>query len=408
MNWFDSRWVKCPNSVQETSGLPQRFNCAGVNAGIKNNDDLDFGVIVSETPTVSAVKLTQSSVVAAPIQVMRTQTQLSSLCACVVNSGNANCATGETGLHSARFMQSATAALLRLPSEQVGVASTGIIGVPLERALLQLGIKKVAAALPGSVNDFSQAICTTDRFTKEVSVSIDLPQGVVKLSAQAKGAGMISPAFATMLCFIQTDAILTVSQADNLLTQAVSQSFERISVDGQLSTNDTVILMANGASDVRIESDSQTSIVFSAALKAVLKQLAILMVRDGEGARRVGRIEVHGSLSDQCERVARAVANSPLVKTALYGGDPNWGRIAGAVGQSLPAHDPLKFDIWIEGIHVFANGAKIDFDHAKLAQVVQKNEIEYLVQLPNPQCKAEVFFSDLSYEYIRVNAEYTT
>jgi glutamate N-acetyltransferase/amino-acid N-acetyltransferase len=256
--------------------------------------------------------------------------------------------------------------------------------------------------------DFAAAIRTTDAIDKHAALSVELSAGTIGLSAQAKGAGMISPHFATMLCFVQTDAAISAQRADLLLAAACERSFNRISVDGQLSTNDTVLLLASGASGIEIAPESADEERFARALDALLLQLALLMVRDGEGAARVGRIHVSGGDEAHADAVARAIANSPLVKTALYGGDPNWGRIAQAVGATLRGSSPLEFDIHIEGIPVCTAGAAVDYDPAKLAQAVQRDEVQYEVKLPGTGRVAEYFFSDLSYGYVKINAEYTT
>ena len=230
----------------------------------------------------------------------------------------------------------------------------------------------------------------------------------MRLSAQAKGAGMISPAFATMLCFVQTDAALEPQTADLLLGVCVKRSFDRISVDGQLSTNDMALLMASGASGVRVAPESEDELAFGEALDMLLRRLALLMVRDGEGARRVGRVVVRAGSDAIAGRVARAVADSPLVKAALHGGDPNWGRIAQAVGAALPGTAPLPLDIAIEGVPVCSGGAAVPYDLKALDDAVAGDEVEYEIGLPGDGAEAELFFSDLSHEYVTINAEYTT
>jgi glutamate N-acetyltransferase/amino-acid N-acetyltransferase len=211
-----------------------------------------------------------------------------------------------------------------------------------------------------------------------------------------------------MLCFVQTDAGLAPETADLLLGVCVKRSFDRISVDGQLSTNDTAILMASGASGVQIAPESDDELRFGEALDAVLRRLALLIVRDGEGAKRVGRVVVNGGHEPTVDAVARAVANSPLVKAALHGGDPNWGRIAQTVGAALPGTAPLPVDIWIEDVQVCSRGAAVPFDEPALAQAVAREEVEYAVGLPGEGAETEVFFSDLSHDYVTINAEYTT
>jgi glutamate N-acetyltransferase/amino-acid N-acetyltransferase len=261
---------------------------------------------------------------------------------------------------------------------------------------------------PDGDADLTEAMSTTDRFPKRVALDVALPSGTVRLSAQAKGAGMISPAFATMLCFVQTDAALAPETADLLLGVCVKRSFDRVSVDGQLSTNDTVILQASGASGVRVEPESEDELRLGEALDALLRRLALLIVRDGEGAKRVGRVTVAGGHEATVVAAARAVANSPLVKAALHGGDPNWGRIAQAVGAAVPDAAPLPVDVFIEDVQVCSGGAAVPHDSAALAAAVAGDEVEYAVRLPGEGAEAEVFFSDLSHDYVSINAEYTT
>jgi glutamate N-acetyltransferase / amino-acid N-acetyltransferase len=262
---------------------------------------------------------------------------------------------------------------------------------------------------PDGDEDFAAAIQTTDAFEKRAALSVALPSGEVKLSAQAKGAGMISPNFATMLCFVQTDAALDPATADLLLGVTVRRSFDRISVDGQLSTNDTAILMASGASGVRVAPESPDELALGEALDALLRQLALLIVKDGEGSKRVGRVVARGGDGETVERAARAVANSSLVKAALHGGDPNWGRIAQAVGGAL-LDLPVELDIAIEGVPVCEGGAVRAYDEQALAQAVTGDEVEYAIALNDgdPRAETEVFFSDLSHEYVTINADYTT
>ncbi len=313
-------------------------------------------------------------------------------------------------------MQQATAQALGIDPGTVAVASTGVIGVPLPLGGMDAGIADAVAVLAAAGDEaFNEAIMTTDAFQKRASLQVKLPSGTVRLSAQAKGAGMIEPAFATMLCFVQTDAALEPETADLLLSVCVKRSFDRISVDGQLSTNDTVILQCSGASGVRVAPESEDELRFGEALDALLRMLAIMIVRDGEGAKRIGRIVVRGGSGEVAERCARAIANSPLVKTALHGADPNWGRIAQAVGQALGGRgpiSPLMIDIRIEGIDVCAGGVAVAYDIDALNGAAAGVEVEYEVGLPisDPTCpfETEVIFSDLGHEYVTINAEYTT
>jgi glutamate N-acetyltransferase/amino-acid N-acetyltransferase len=348
-------------------------------------------------------------VLAAPVLLTQERCRLDAIRAVVANAGNANAATGRRGVEDAARMQGAAAMASRVSEDRVAVASTGVIGVPLDVDKVIKGILAARSDLSSLGEDtFGEAIRTTDKFPKSASLEVALPSGTVRLSAQAKGAGMISPAFATMLCFVQTDAALAPETADLLLGVCVKRSFDRISVDGQLSTNDTAILMASGASGVEVAPESEDEARLGEALDYLLRRLALLMARDGEGAARVGRIVVHGGLEPAVVAAARAVADSPLDKAALHGGDPNWGRIAQAVGAALHDAAPLPLDIWIEDVHVCAAGAARPHDAAALAQAVAGTEVEYTVSLPGEGAEAEVFFSDLSHEYVTINAEYTT
>jgi glutamate N-acetyltransferase/amino-acid N-acetyltransferase len=219
---------------------------------------------------------------------------------------------------------------------------------------------------------------------------------------------MISPAFATLLCFVQTDALLSAETCDLLLGVTVKRSFERISVDGQLSTSDSVILQSSGASGVTVQPESDDELRFGEALDALLRQLALRIAADGEGARRVGRVIVRGGDPGAVERAARAVADSPLVKTALYGSDPNWGRIVQAVGMALPGTAPLPLDVAIEGVQVCSRGAFVPHDRAALEQAVSRDEVEFEIGLPGEGAETERYFADLGHEYVTINAEYTT
>jgi glutamate N-acetyltransferase/amino-acid N-acetyltransferase len=374
---------------------------------------LDVGLLVCDADdAVSAARFTRSGVLAAPVLVTRDHARTDALRVVVANSGNANAATGEPGMQVALTMQRAAAGAAGVDPDRVAVNSTGVIGVPLDADRVAAGIADAASRLhAGGDGELTDAIMTTDAFPKRASLQVELPSGSVRLSAQAKGAGMIEPSFATMLCFVQTDAALLPETADLLLGVCVKRSFERISVDGQLSTNDTAILMCSGSSGVRVAPESDDELRLGAALDALLRQLALLIVRDGEGARRSGRVVVRGGDQRDAERCARAVANSPLVKTALYGADPNWGRIAQAVGQAMPGAAPLALDISIEGIALCRDGAAVAYDEAAVDAAAQRAEVEYEVELDpgHPTgAEAEVFFSDLGHEYVTINAEYTT
>ncbi len=416
--FFRSRWTPAPGHVREldpaTAGLPGGFRAAGVACGIKPSGNIDLGILVCDSDSpVSAARFTATATPAAPVLLSRERCRLDRLRAVLVNSGCANAETGQRGLDDAAKTQGATAIALSLEPEEILLGSTGGISwyLPVDKALK--GILDASAKLRREGDsDFQQAIQTTDAFEKRASLEVDLPSGTVQLSAQCKGAGMISPNFATMLCFIQADAQLEPHTADLLLGVCVKRSFDRCSVDGQLSTNDTAVLMCSGASGVLVEPESEDELRFGEALDALLRTLGIMMVADGEGARRIGRVVVNGGHAEGVEAVARSVANSPLVKTALHSADPNWGRLVQAAGAGLAGRDwfpvPLPLDISIEGIQVCSAGTAIAYDEDALAKAIQGNEIEYEITLPGEGAETEVFFSDLGYEYVRVNAEYTT
>jgi glutamate N-acetyltransferase / amino-acid N-acetyltransferase len=410
--FFSSRWIEAPAHARELAagGLPAGFRAAGVACGVKPSGNPDLGLVVCDAPqATSAARFTRSGTPAAPVLLTMERARLDRLRAVVVNSGNANAATGAVGLEHAARMQQAAAQAAAVPVETVGVASTGVIGVPLPIDLIEVGMDAVAAELrPDGEGDFAAAIQTTDAFEKRVALQVDLPGGTVRLAAQAKGAGMISPGFATLLVFVQSDARLSAATCDLLLAVTVRRSFERVSVDGQLSTSDTVILQCSGESGIAVDPETEDELRFGEALDATLRQLALMVARDGEGARRVGRVLVRGGDEQVLASVARSVADSPLVKTALYGGDPNWGRIAQAVGAAMPGTAPLPVDIAIEGVQVCARGAYVPHDSDALAAAVARDEVEYEIGLPGEGAETELFFSDLGHEYVTINADYTT
>ena len=418
-SFFASRWVERPEHVTELDpgGLAAGFRAAGIAAEIKPSGAPDVGVITSGSDqTTSAARFTATGTPAPPVLLCRERSDLDAIRTVVVNSGNANAATGKMGFENAAKMQGAGALITGVRENHVAVCSTGVIGVPLPMDKINRGIVGCAHGLSAAgANAFATAIRTTDALAKQVCVSVALPSGEsVTVSAQCKGAGMISPNFATLLCFVQTDALLSALTCELLLGVCVKRSFQRISVDGQLSTNDTVILQASGASGVRIETESPDELKLGEALDAVLRQLALLCVADGEGARRVGRVVVRGGDDAAAARVARSVADSPLVKTALYGGDPNWGRIIQAVGAALPQLEgrgpvaPVPVDITIEGVPVCGAGQLVAHDADAVTAAVARDEVEIEIGLPGEGAEAEMYFSDLGHEYVTINAEYTT
>ena len=414
--FFHSRWVPAPAHVRDLGpdvGLPAGFRAAGVACGIKPSGRADLGLLVcdAETP-VSAARFADTGTPAAPVLLSRERCRLDALRVVLANSGCANAATGKRGLEDAAKTQGAAAVAVGVEETAVALASTGGIShrLPVDAVLRGLIAAQQQLRREGDA-DLQQAIQTTDAFEKRACLEVELPSGPVRLTAQCKGAGMISPRFATMFCFLQTDAAMQPTTADLLLGVTVKRSFDRVSVDGQLSTNDTAILMCSGASGVQVAPESEDELRFGEALDALLRQLAILMVADGEGAARIARVLVRGGNLDGAEAVARAVANSPLVKAALHSADPNWGRIVQAVGAALPGTAPLAVDISLEGIPVCSAGTAIAYDEGELAEALKAKEVEYEITLggrDSIHAETEVFFSDLSHEYVTINSDYTT
>jgi len=381
--FFRSRWVNPPEGVEELlpAQLAPGFRAAGVACGLKGGGETDVGVMACDVEGVrSGLALTRNAAAAAPIRVCREECDADAIRAVAVNSGNANAATGEQGYRDALAMRDAAAEALRVDSRTVAVAETGTIGVPLDIEAVTTGVLEAVQTLSAEGGeDFARAIMTTDDGPKRCTVRA----GGVTLSAQAKGAGMIEPGFATMLCFLQTDA--EVEDAQGALTSALTDSMERITVDGQMSTNDTVLLQASGAAGAPLP---------EGLLDAVLLQLALEIVVDGEGATRVGRVQVSGAAGDdEAERVARAIANSPLVKTALYGRDSNWGRIAQAAGMALAGEEvPELGPDRIRASELAGDGV----------------DAEISIDVGRGRSSAHVYFSDLTPGYIEINSKYTT
>lgn len=378
-----SRWVDFPQGTERLDpfALAEGFVAGGASAGIKAGDALDLGIVAcpDEAPS-SAIVLTTNAVAAAPVRLCREELDRDRTRAVVVTSGNANCATGEQGVAAARRIREGVAAGLGSEPGAIAIAQTGVIGVPLDPDPVALAAERLAGRLEGGGSaDFARAILTTDAGTKSVAVRTD----GVTVSAQAKGAGMIEPGMATMLCFVQTDG--TLEAPGRALSDATAASFNRISVDGQMSTNDTVVLQASGRSGRPLP---------EGLLEAVTLELALAIVADGEGATRICRVNVEGA-SDEAEagRVARAIANSPLVKTALFGRDPNWGRILQAAGAALAGED--LGDLGREAVRADELGEGAD-------------QVEIGLDLGRGQGTGHAFFSDLNQRYVEINAEYTT
>jgi glutamate N-acetyltransferase/amino-acid N-acetyltransferase len=306
-------------------------------------------------------------------------------------------------------MQSACAGVLGVSPEKVAIGSTGIIGVQLDEAFISAAAETAAAAVgPDGGADFSRSIMTTDRYPKACAVEVDLPAGKIRMAVCAKGAGMISPAMATMICVVTTDAVLTAGETADMLKTAVAGSFNQVTVDGEMSTNDSVFFLANGASGVELGSADLALV--GEALKAMLLRIALMMVADGEGATKIVKVTVRGADSDgEAARVCRAIADSPLVKTAMHGGDPNWGRVISSAGAALAGRSLPDARLHLCGVKVVEGGAAAEVAEADMAALVaamSQPEIEIELDLGVGDGMGEVFFSDLGHEYITINAEY--
>lgn len=392
---------------------PQGFKAAGVHAGIKKNGNEDVGLIYSTVPAAGAAMFTTNKMAAAPVQVSRQAIERGTARAIIVNSGCANACTGEQGLRDALVMAQETARALNLDTCEVLVASTGVIGVNLPMDKVKAGITQAAAALSENGHESAlAAIMTTDTFKKSCAYEFMLGGKACKIAGIAKGAGMIHPNMATMLSFITTDAAIAPAILKKALSETVELSFNMISVDGDTSTNDMVTVLANGqaGNELITSTDSPAYQEFYAALKVVCTELAQLIVRDGEGATKFLEINVTGAVSfADAKLAAMAIAKSPLVKTAFFGQDPNWGRILCAVGYSGAKSEPEKTSLDIGGLTIVSNGQGADgFDTNKLKEVMAGKDIAITVSLGMGEASATVWTCDFSYEYVKINGEYTT
>ena len=390
------------------------FRGAAVAAGIKKTrGDLDLALIVSDAPATTAAGLfTTNLVVAAPVLLSR-QSLAESHGRCravLVNSGNANACTGRKGMQTARESARATAKLLRLQPAQVLVASTGVIGVPLEASLVTNQLPTLVESL--SVENASavpRAIMTTDTFPKSCVLRSEVSGRPVYLAGVAKGAGMIHPRMATLLSFLTTDALIGPRTLQNLLRAAVDVSFNRITVDGDTSTNDTVVALASGVSAVGVRPGNTSWAWFLEGLTQLCQTLAKMIARDGEGAKKLVSIEVLGARKpSDAERIARTIANSPLVKTAIAGSDPNWGRIICAAGYSGALFDPNKVDIRINDLLLCRDGLDAGFDEASARKELDRKEMTLRVDLHQGRASAHIWTCDLTHDYITINASYRT
>jgi glutamate N-acetyltransferase / amino-acid N-acetyltransferase len=398
----------------DAKDLPKGFTFAAASCGLKKSG-LDLAAIVSERPSVAAAMFTTNLVQAAPVVLSKSHLRRSRarMRAIVVNSGNANCATGTSGLAASKRTAREAARQLGCAPEQILICSTGVIGVPLK-------IRKILAALPALVRareatapafaKVTRAIMTTDTRPKWAAERVQIGGKLVRIFGCTKGAGMIQPNMATMLAFIVTDAGIAPDLLISGLRDAVRGTFNAITVDGDTSTNDTVAILANGASESRsIRTANKDYRIFVEGLAEICRQLALAIVADGEGAKRVIEIEVRGAKTEQdAKTIARTIANSPLVKTALAGGDPNWGRVLAAAGRAGVPFEPSRVRIDLAGVHVCRNGLEVSFNERTLHRKMLSKYVPIRMDLRSGRATARMWTCDFTGEYVRINASYRT
>lgn len=398
---------------KDTQGVTfaKGFTAAGVKAGIKKSGNLDVAVIYTKTQAVVAGTFTQNKVAAAPVYVSKEVVATGTAHAIVANAGCANACTGQQGLDDAHKMAQIAADELGVNADDVIVGSTGVIGVNLPMDKLEAGIKDAVANLSadGSGNA-GRAIITTDTHSKSVTCEFELSGKTVRMGAIAKGSGMIRPNMATMLCYITTDIAIDQTLLQKAVSGCVEKSFNMISVDGDMSTNDMVIVLANGeANNAKITEENADYQIFFDKLMMLCTELAKQIAADGEGASKFLTINVKSAKSfADAKTVGMAIANSPLVKTAFFGEDPNWGRVICAVGYSGADMVPEKTVVKFGGITIFANGTGATYDEKALAHVMKEKDIVIDIELNMGQEDATVWSCDLSYEYVKINGEYHT
>ena len=391
--------------------FPKGFKAAGVKAGIKKSGNLDLALIYTEKEAAVAGVFTKNAVAAAPVIVSREVVKGGKAHAIVANAGCANACTGETGLANARKMAALAAAEVGCASDEVLVGSTGIIGVNLPMDKLEAGIKAAAAELSedGSKNA-GNAIITTDTYSKACSCEVEIGGQAVRFGAIAKGSGMIQPNMATMLCYITTDANISSQLMQKALSEIVEVSFNMISVDGDMSTNDTVLVLANGASGAaEITDGSPEYDKFYATLKEICQELSKRIAADGEGATKFLTINVSGTKTfEDAKTVAMSIARCPLVETAFVGEGPSWGRVSCAVGYAGIPMVPEKTVIKFGGVPVYANGLGAEFNEDDIHKVMAEHDIVIDVEMGMGDAQATVWSCDFSYEYVKINGEYHT
>jgi glutamate N-acetyltransferase / amino-acid N-acetyltransferase len=390
--------------------LPLGYAYSATFAGIRSVEKDDLALIVSGLAANAAAVFTQNRVQAAPVKLSRRHLKASKglVGAILINAGNANCATG-TGDAVALATAKAVARLLKMPATHVLPASTGVIGVEMDSRKIVNALPELVAGLATErFSDVARAIMTTDRVPKTAFAEVKLRRGTIRVAGMTKGSGMIQPLMATTLGFVMTDALIPAAPLRAMLRRSVERSYNRISVDGDTSTNDTLVLLANGASGVR--PDPKELAVVEGAVGQVMESLAKAIARDGEGARKFITIQVAGAASDDAAvRLARGIANSPLVKTAIAGSDPNWGRVLSAAGNTGVAFDPRRTDVSLQGVLVCRGGVAAPFAEAELKQKLDAAECEIGMTIRGRgKGRATFWTCDLTEGYIRINASYRT
>ncbi|MGM0682431.1 MAG: bifunctional glutamate N-acetyltransferase/amino-acid acetyltransferase ArgJ [Thermodesulfobacteriota bacterium] len=389
------------------------FKAGAVKAGIRGKDRLDLGLIYSEVPAAAAGVFTTNRVKAAPVQLDIIKLREGEGRAVVVNSGVANACTGAAGLENARKTVSLAAKHLGIAENQVLISSTGVIGEDLDISLFEKAMPSLVAGLrPDGLPDVARAMMTTDTFPKIRSSSLELGGRKVTMTGLAKGSGMIMPHMATMLAFVVTDAAVDSAVLQSVLEKSVEPSFNSITVDGDTSTNDSVLMLANSraANSVIKIPDSSDAVFFQERLSALLLDLALDIVRDGEGATKLITVQVKGAVDmEEADLAARTIANSSLFKTACFGQDPNWGRIIAALGRSGAQFDPEQVSISFDDVFLVEKGISLDRDvEEKAAGVLRKDSFQLVVDLKEGDSEKKIYTCDLSPDYIRINADYRT
>ncbi|HEX9093341.1 MAG TPA: bifunctional glutamate N-acetyltransferase/amino-acid acetyltransferase ArgJ [Coriobacteriia bacterium] len=388
---------------------PAGFAASAVAAGLKKSGALDVAVVAAATAVPAAAVFTTNKVAAAPVVLSREHIAAGLCRAVVVNAGNANACTGPAGMADARLMAATAASVLGCDPQEIVVASTGVIGVKMPTGTVVAGVEQAVAALAAPDADAAAAaIMTTDTFAKQATAAVTAGGVTCTVGGMAKGSGMIQPNMATMLAFLTTDAPLTSAACDAALRAAVGRTFNRVTVDSDTSTNDMCLLMASGAAGGEaIDVGSPAFAGVAAAVHEVCGELARMIARDGEGATKLIDVTVKGALTEtDAEAAAFSIANSPLFKTAVFGGDANWGRVAMAVGKSPAAVDPDRLEIVFAGVTTCVEGTGLEFDEAAAAEALASDHVEVLVDLHLGGEQATVWTCDLTYDYVRINGDY--